>query len=85
MDSYSSNTVHANIIAVQATAFAGRTADYGNCFEAEAVTVTDNGSPSESDSETFILTVAAINDPPNFSLSSSSISVDEDFTTTKKA
>ena len=32
------------IIAVQATALAGSTADYGNCFVADAVTVTDNAT-----------------------------------------
>ena len=32
------------IIAVQATALAGTTADYGNCFVADAVTVTDNAT-----------------------------------------
>jgi hypothetical protein len=44
MDSYSSDTVHANIIAVQATALAGTTADYGNCFVADAAAVADNAT-----------------------------------------
>ena len=46
---YADNIGHTNddfgkIIAVQATALAGSTADYGNCFVADAVTVTDNAT-----------------------------------------
>ena len=46
---YADNYGHTNddfgkIIAVQATTLAGSTADYGNCFVADAVTVTDNAT-----------------------------------------
>ena len=46
---YADNYGHTNddfgkIIAVQATALAGTTADYGNCFVADAVAVTDNAT-----------------------------------------
>ena len=44
LDNWGSTGDAAKVIAVQGTALAGSTADYGNCFEAAAVTVTDNAT-----------------------------------------
>jgi hypothetical protein len=44
MDNFGSTGDSGEVIAVQGTALAGSTADFGNCFVADAVTVTDNAT-----------------------------------------
>jgi|TARA_Y100000310_G_scaffold340541_1_gene436648 hypothetical protein len=44
MDNFGSTGDAAKVIAVQGTALEGSTADYGNCFVADAVAVTDNAT-----------------------------------------